>query len=249
MHSEVNTRDIQPSTKVGRLVLTALFLSGMTAIAYEIIWQRLLVRTTGATLPAVSQIFCVFIAGLWAGSLLSIPILRKSTTPLRTYAFLELAIAIFAILIPVFFGEQLSAEFLHGTHVLVQLFTSKSDNLDLMSAVVQNILYFVILFVPAVLMGVTFNCVTKYLDDSRSRLLSHPHPHPHPHPCLHPPLPVLAFHLVMPLIFWRHVWLRAYQLLANSSSWIINFKHGARARQSRRFFSASLGVTVEPTAW
>jgi spermidine synthase len=177
MHSEVNTRDIQPSTKVDRLVLTALFLSGMTAIAYEIIWQRLLVRTTGATLPAVSQIFCVFIAGLWAGSLLSIPILRKSTTPLRTYAFLELAIAIFAILIPVFFGEQLSAEFLRGTHVLVQLFTSKSDNLELMSAVVQNFLYFVILFVPAVLMGVTFNCVTKYLDDSRS---------PSPSPSLSP---------------------------------------------------------------
>jgi hypothetical protein len=58
--SKEKDRNEQPSTEVGRLVLTALFLSGMTAIAYEILWQRLLVRTTGATLPAVSQIFCVW---------------------------------------------------------------------------------------------------------------------------------------------------------------------------------------------
>ena len=169
MLSEEKIKNDMPSIKVGRLVLTALFLSGMTAISYEIVWQRLLVRTTGATLPAVSQIFCVFIGGLWAGSLLSIPILRKSATPLRTYAFLELAIAIFAILIPVVFAEQLSAECLHGLRGILQTLIGQVANLEMVSAIVQNVFYFLILFLPAVLMGLTFNCVTKYLDDSRSR--------------------------------------------------------------------------------
>jgi predicted membrane-bound spermidine synthase len=166
--SKEKDRNEQPSTEVGRLVLTALFLSGMTAIAYEILWQRLLVRTTGATLPAVSQIFCVFIGGLWAGSLLSIPILRKSAAPLRTYAFLELTIAVFAIVIPFVFGEQVSSEFLHALRGIVQSLMGQVHDFEMVSAIVQNILYFLVLFSPAVLMGVTFNCVTKFLEDSRS---------------------------------------------------------------------------------
>jgi spermidine synthase len=172
LSQEKDRKELQelPSNKVGRIVLIALFLSGMTAIAYEIVWQRLIVRTTGATLPAISQIFSVFIGGLWAGSLLSIPFLKKNTTPLKTYAYLELVIAVFAILIPFVFAEQFSAACLHNLRGIIQSLIGQAQNLEMVSAVVQNILYFLVLFLPAVLIGVTFNCVTKFLEDSQARM-------------------------------------------------------------------------------
>jgi predicted membrane-bound spermidine synthase len=168
MTAQEKIQSDQSSPRVMQLVIASLFLSGMTAISYEIIWQRLLVRTTGATLPAVSQIFCVFIGGLWAGSLLSIPLLRKNAASLRMYAYLELGIALFAIVIPLVFGEQLSTNFLYGLQVFVSRLAGPAQNIELLAAVIQNVLYFVVLVVPAALMGITFNCVTKYLDDERA---------------------------------------------------------------------------------
>lgn len=145
------TKEDELPGNIGGLIAGALFLSGMTALVYEIVWQRMLVRIVGATLPAVSIIFSVFIGGLALGALLSVPILRKKESALAVYGFVELALAGFGIGIPLLFGVGGS-----------RLFSSIS------SSVFESALYVVILFVPATLVGITFNCVAKHVFDSVS---------------------------------------------------------------------------------
>ncbi|HEY9755376.1 MAG TPA: hypothetical protein V6C97_09450 [Oculatellaceae cyanobacterium] len=155
------TKEDELPGNIGGLIAGALFLSGMTALVYEIVWQRMLVRIVGATLPAVSMIFSIFIGGLALGALFSVPILRKKESPLAVYGFVELALAGFGIGIPLLFGASGS-----------RLFSSISGS------VLEGALYVVMLLVPATLVGITFNCVAKHLFDSvsehktRSHLIS-----------------------------------------------------------------------------
>jgi spermidine synthase len=145
------SREVHLPGKTGRFVSCALFLSGMTSLVYETVWQRMLVRETGTTLPAVSMIFAVFIGGLALGSFLSIPLLRKRESALAVYGFAELALAAFGVGIPLLFGERAS--------MLAALAGSVS---------VENALYLVLLLIPATIIGVTFNCVARYIFDSVS---------------------------------------------------------------------------------
>ena len=137
------------------------FLSGLSSIAYELVWQRLLVRTAGATLPAVSTIFCIFIGGLWLGSLLSIPIGRSARSPLRMYALIELGIAAFGIGIPVLFSDR-CAEKVLALEVFPLAMLIPAGMVEVGAAIVQNCLSLLALFLPAVLMGLTFNLVIAF---------------------------------------------------------------------------------------
>ena len=148
------------------LVGAALFLSGLTAISYEIVWQRLLVRTTGATLPAVSTIYCIFIAGLWLGALASVALIRRSPTPLRIYAFIEMGIAFFGMAMPAFFSEKCSAFVFAWLNKFIG--AGVGISLESQAAALQNALYLVALLLPAILMGLTFNCLAKFVYDSDS---------------------------------------------------------------------------------
>ncbi|HEX9874033.1 MAG TPA: fused MFS/spermidine synthase, partial [Deferrimonas sp.] len=75
-------------------------LSGFCALIYEILWTKHLSLTFGTTMIAVSIVAAVFMAGLALGSYLLGKYSDHETNLLRIYAFLELGIAIFALLFP-----------------------------------------------------------------------------------------------------------------------------------------------------
>ncbi|MCA9805465.1 MAG: fused MFS/spermidine synthase, partial [Cyanobacteria bacterium HKST-UBA02] len=80
-------------------LLTGFFLSGFAALVYEIAWQRILVRITGATLPATTLILGIFLVGLMAGGLLAGFALKNSSPQrsLKLLIFAELLVAALAM--------------------------------------------------------------------------------------------------------------------------------------------------------
>src|SRR5215472_318023 len=82
-----------------RFVLLFLFAaSGCAALIYEIVWFQLLTLAIGSTAVSLSVLLATFMGGLCIGSI-GFPRLRLMKHPLRVYAYLELGIAVCALLV------------------------------------------------------------------------------------------------------------------------------------------------------
>src|SRR5437763_768675 len=76
-------------------------LSGCAGLVYEVTWTRLLTLQLGHTVAAASTVLAAFMGGLAIGaSVAGAWAPRDRTAALRTYAALEIAIAIAALLLP-----------------------------------------------------------------------------------------------------------------------------------------------------
>ncbi|MFX9012003.1 hypothetical protein ABTN18_19805, partial [Acinetobacter baumannii] len=85
-----------------------------------------------------------------AGYIASVPLVRRAETPLRIYAFIEMAIAGFAIAIPALFSEKCSTQVLAGlTTSLPALLGQEPGQYQSPAALIQDALYLLILFLPA----------------------------------------------------------------------------------------------------
>src|SRR3990172_1712710 len=74
--------------------------SGFCALVYETVWLRYFAFYCGNTTFASTSIFTAFMAGLGIGSYLIGKRVDLSPHPLRVYAALELAIGVYALLLP-----------------------------------------------------------------------------------------------------------------------------------------------------
>src|SRR5258708_7652068 len=94
----------------GRRLFVLLYAaSGAAALVYEVTWTRLLTLQLGHTVAAASTVLAAFMGGLAAGAWIAgrTFISRddraardRSRTGLRTYAVLEVIVAICALLLP-----------------------------------------------------------------------------------------------------------------------------------------------------
>ena len=88
---------------MGRGLFLALFaLSGAAALIYEVVWTRLLTLEVGHGLAAASTVLAAFMGGLAVGAALGGRVGQRlsPTEALRTYARLEVAIAVAAVALP-----------------------------------------------------------------------------------------------------------------------------------------------------
>src|SRR5262245_20403919 len=88
-------------SRVDRLIFVCFFASGASALVYEVVWLRWLVHLFGATTLAVSTILTAYMGGLALGSWLAGRWAAAVSRPLRAYGVLELAIAAYALALPV----------------------------------------------------------------------------------------------------------------------------------------------------
>jgi spermidine synthase len=88
--------EIHPYSK--KILYLLFALSGFCALVYEILWTKYLSLTFGTTILAVSTVAAVFMGGLALGSYLLGRHADRETNLLRIYAFLELGIAVTALL-------------------------------------------------------------------------------------------------------------------------------------------------------
>ena len=86
------------------LIGMCFILSGATGLIYEVLWARMLGLVFGATTLAVSTVLAAFMGGLALGSALAARLASRIKKPLSTYGWIEIGIAMYALLVPFCFS-------------------------------------------------------------------------------------------------------------------------------------------------
>ncbi len=84
------------------------FLSGASALIYELLWERLLHLVLGNSTLAISAVLAAFMGGLALGGWLFGRLADRTAKPLRLYAGLEAGIGVAALLVPPAFSALTS---------------------------------------------------------------------------------------------------------------------------------------------
>jgi spermidine synthase len=138
--------------------------SGGAALIYEVVWTRLLTLHMGHGLAAASAVLAAFMGGLAAGAGAAGRISAKldRARALRTYAALELAVAVLAVLMPfalIAVRPLLAATYANGNGGALFAFVRLSSSVLLLS-------------VPAACMGATFPIASRWMVRTASRAAS-----------------------------------------------------------------------------
>ncbi len=86
------------------LLYACFFMSGAASLVYEVAWLRSLELIFGSTSHAAATVLAAFMAGLALGSYGFGRKVGGWTRPLRTYAWLEIGIGVYALLVPLIFA-------------------------------------------------------------------------------------------------------------------------------------------------
>ena len=142
-------------------ILALFFLSGACTLVYEIAWVRMFVLVFGTSVYAVSTVLSAFMAGLALGSALFGRVADRRGNALRLYAWLELGIGLFALAFPFILSR------LDSLHTLLYGWLQGSPAAF---AAARFALSFLVLLVPATLMGATLPVLSRFAVRGLGRL-------------------------------------------------------------------------------
>ncbi len=146
------------------LLLGFFFLTGLTGLAYELVWIRLLILAFGSTQFAITTVLVVFMAGLALGSFIFGRVADGDASPLKVYAAIEIALGVYCIFSPLVFSMVRDVYLLVG---------ASSPQLVAGFEASQFALSFAALIIPTTLMGGTLPLLVKYLASSSGRVGFH----------------------------------------------------------------------------
>lgn len=130
-----------------------LFLSGFSALVYQILWMRDLAILFGSSAHAAAVDLAVFFGGLAAGAALFARFAPRVDNPLRAYGLLELGIAASALL---FFALLDAYAWIYGP-----LYRQLQGRLALL-VIVKSVLAVGVLGLPTLLMGATLPAMVQH---------------------------------------------------------------------------------------
>ena len=147
----ISERQLRTSA-VRKAVLPLFLVSGAAGLIYEITWTRIFGEVFGNTVFAVSTVLTAFMLGLALGSWLLGGIADRIARPLKLYAFLELAVGLYALVFP---------SILSATDVVYRWFYQSFHPGFYPLSLVRFVLSVVILLLPTVLMGGTLPVLSR----------------------------------------------------------------------------------------
>jgi len=142
-------------------VLIIFGVSGFAAMAYEVIWTRLLGLIIGPTTYSFTIVLTTFILGLALGATLFGWIADRSRQPFRLLLLVQFAAAMFALMLSQFLGNS---QFFFAKLI----FTFKDD--FVMLSFMKALLLFLLLVGPTIVLGATFPLVVKIYTRSINQL-------------------------------------------------------------------------------
>lgn len=101
--TEQKTTGEKRARAVIRAITVCFIFSGATALIYEVLWARMLGMVFGATTIAISAVLTAFMGGLALGSAVAAKVVNRFKQPLRVYGFIEVAIGVYALIVPLLF--------------------------------------------------------------------------------------------------------------------------------------------------
>ncbi|MBN1860116.1 MAG: fused MFS/spermidine synthase [Candidatus Thermoplasmatota archaeon] len=141
-----------------KIIYLIFFLSGGTALIYEVIWTKELTLIMGNTIYSSATVLAAFMGGLALGSILLGRYIDRSTiSPLKLYALLELLIGLFAIALP-----SLLAIF----NPLYSTIYQSSGFHPYLLTLLKFTISFCFLLIPTFLMGGTLPILSTYIVSS-----------------------------------------------------------------------------------
>jgi len=132
------------------------FLTGVTALGYEVLWARMLSTLFGVSIFGVVITVSAFMAGLGIGSLVGGKIQHKIRSPLLFFAAVELIVALFAFNLP----------------LLLSILDSQVSSLTVESNFsvwffYQSLTTFILMMLPAFVLGLGFPMILSALRTSK----------------------------------------------------------------------------------
>ena len=143
-------RSLETSPDHSRYLPAMLFLfvgSGCAALIYEVVWFQLLQLVVGSSAISLGVLLGTFMGGMCLGSYLLPRYIDIKHHPLRVYAFLELGIGLFALLL------------LWGMPAIDAIYRSGIGG----SVVVRAIIAAICLLPPTLMMGATLPAVARFV--------------------------------------------------------------------------------------
>jgi spermidine synthase len=122
--------------------------SGCAALIYEVVWFQLLQLVIGSSAVSLGVLLGTFMGGMCLGSYLLPRYIGVQHHPLRVYAYLEIGIGIFGLLL------------LFGMPLVNQVYASIGGG----SVVVRAIVAAVCLLPPTLMMGATLPAIARYVE-------------------------------------------------------------------------------------
>ncbi|MBI5637493.1 MAG: fused MFS/spermidine synthase [Nitrospinae bacterium] len=133
------------------------FISGSAGLIYEIVWVRELTLLLGVSIYAVSAVLVAFMGGLGFGAVYFGKKLDRGLAPIRLYAALEMAIAVYVLLFPFI---------LQGLERAYVLLHPGDGGNPLYVMALRFVLAISALLIPTALMGGTLPALSRYLAQS-----------------------------------------------------------------------------------
>jgi spermidine synthase len=144
------------------VLLAVFFLSGATALAYQIIWIRLFVIVFGGTVVSMSVVVSAFMAGLALGSRVFGAYAERVGNRVRLYGFLELALGVLAL--AVFFGIRYLS-------TLVYALPAGMNADSAAGVLVRLIMSFAMLIGPTMIMGGTLPVLVRAVTGEKKQIM------------------------------------------------------------------------------
>ncbi len=133
------------------------FLSGATALIFEILWSRQFVTAFGNSSYAISVVLCAFMGGLGIGSLLGGRLADRFPQRLMMYGVIQAGVALWAMGIPLLL--EVILVHLAGLSLL-------SPQSLLVASLMRFVVSFGVLLVPCTMMGATLPLLSRFCTDS-----------------------------------------------------------------------------------
>ncbi len=135
-------------------VLLILFAgSGCSALIYEIVWYQLLQLAIGSSAVSLAVVLATFMGGLCIGSI-ALPRLRlEGQHPLRLYAFLEVGIALYGLLV------------LAGMPLIDRIYIAGAEH-GMPGMMLRAVVALICLLPPTILMGATLPAIVRWIEST-----------------------------------------------------------------------------------
>ena len=151
------TDNPQPTTDTSKLVLWAIGISGFCALAYEVLWTRIMVFFLGSTTYAFATMLAAFLFGIALGSMVFSRWVDRIKQPIAIFGIIQIGIGLFALILMPAFEE------LYGMSRAFQSTFGGSRFWTFFSC-------FLVMCLPTFLMGASFPLVTKIYTGSARQL-------------------------------------------------------------------------------
>ena len=158
---ETAAAESQGSSRLAWVVLTSFALSGFASLVYENAWTRSLTLVIGSSIYSFSTMLVTFLIGLALGGFIYARVLGGREARLSTFGLIELWVGLSALAtIPLF--ERLPLIFVRLLHGFGDTFT--------VFLYLQIFLSALVMFIPTVLLGMTFPLVARLFTQSVYRV-------------------------------------------------------------------------------